>query len=549
MRILQSYYLIVLYCLALMGCGSGNSSSIDVNVSNQSPSTAPTPTLSIADINVDSGGKASLKVSLSKPSSQAVTVAYATKDDSAMEGTDYTAKSGTLTFAAGVTEQTIEVVTLAANSYQPNSRTLTVELSNPANASISDSNAVVTIKPSSLPTPTPTPMPAPILQLAIADISVNEGATASLKVSLSKPSSQAVTVDYTTKDDSAMEGTDYTAKSGTLTFAAGETEQAIEVVTLAANSNQPESKTLTVELSNSANASISDSNAVVTIVPAAAPEAAGLTLSFGKVKTFSFNWQDSPKATYYQLLEDPDGQSGYTQVGEDIEPNIQTVDHIVPLYARVNARYLLKSCNASGCKESDPVHISPRLSDITASIGYFKASNTSADDRFGWSVSLSADGKTLAVVAIWEDSNATGINGEQTNNNASNAGAVYIFTRNATGWSQQAYIKASNTGADDWFGNSVSLSADGNTLAVSADREDSAATGINGGDSAESNNDMDRAGAVYLFTRTATGWSQQAYIKASNTGAYDYFGNSVSLSADGNTLAVAAYKSGAVYVY
>ena len=198
---------------------------------------------------------------------------------------------------------------------------------------------------------------------------------------------------------------------------------------------------------------------------------------------------------------------------------------------------------------SGSVYIFTRTASVWSQQAYIKASNTDTYDEFGYSVSLSADGNTLAVSAPKEDSYATGINGEQTNNSANISGAVYVFTRTATGWSQQAYIKASNTGADDWFGYSVSLSADGNTLAVSADREDSAATGINGGDSAESNNDMDRAGAVYLFTRTATGWSQQAYIKASNTGAYDYFGNSVSLSADGNTLAVAAYKSGAVYVY
>ena len=405
--------------------------------------------------------------------------------------------------------------------------------------------------------------------LSIADINVDSGGVASLKVTLSKASSQAVTVAYATKDDSAVAGRDYTAKSGTLTFAAGVTEQIIEVVTLAAKSNQPISKTLTVELSNPANASISDSNAVVTI-RLAAPEAADLTLSFGKVKTFSFSWQDTPKATYYQLFENPDGQSGYTQVGDNIGPNIQAVDHIVPLYARVNASYLLKSCNARGCKESGPVHISPRLSDITASIGYFKASNTGTNDYFGESVSLSADGNTLAVGAYEEDSNATGINGDDSaeDNIIIDTGAVYVFTRTATGWSQQAYIKASNTNFLDEFGESVSLSADGNTLAVGAKGEDSSATGIDGGETAEGNNELEKAGAVYMFTRTASGWSQQAYIKASNTDTDDGFGYLVSLSADGNTLAVGAPRedsdaqgingdqtknsaswSGAVYIY
>jgi hypothetical protein len=274
-----------------------------------------------------------------------------------------------------------------------------------------------------------------------------------------------------------------------------------------------------------------------------------LALSFSKIKTFSFCWQDSPKATYYQLLEDPDGQSGYTQVGEDIKPNIQAVDHIVPLYARVNARYLLKSCNASGCSESASVHISERLSDMTASIGYFKVSNsgaTSAYEYFGHSVSLSADGDTLAVGAIGEGSSAKGINGggdTELNNGAQGAGAVYVFTRTTTGWSQQAYIKASNTGAGDAFGHSVSLSADGDTLAVGAIGEASSAKGINV-ENAQSNNEAPDSGAVYVFERTGADWSQEAYIKASNTGKGDSFGVSLSISADGDTLAVGAYGEG-----
>jgi hypothetical protein len=226
-----------------------------------------------------------------------------------------------------------------------------------------------------------------------------------------------------------------------------------------------------------------------------------LALSFGKIKTFSFCWQDKPDATYYQLLEDPDGQSGFTQVGEDIKPNIQAVDHIVPLYARVNARYLLKSCNASGCLESASVHISERLSDMTASIGYFKASNpaASAHEYFGHSVSLSADGDTLAVGAIGEGSSAKGINGggdAELNNGALGAGAVYVFTLTASGWSQQAYIKASNAGEQDYFGRSVRLDADGNTLAVGATGEYGRAKGINGD---QTNNTVLSTGAVYVY--------------------------------------------------
>ena len=163
---------------------------------------------------------------------------------------------------------------------------------------------------------------------------------------------------------------------------------------------------------------------------------------------------------------------------------------------------------------------------------YLKASNTGAADLFGYRVSLSGD--TLAVGAVGEDSNATGVNGDQSNNFAVSSGAVYVFARDVNNqWSQQAYLKASNTEPDDNFGYSFALSGD--TLAVGARLEDSAATGVN---SVELNNLAGDSGAVYVFTRDLSTWSQQAYIKASNTDFGDRFGNYVALS--GDTLAVGA---------
>jgi len=162
---------------------------------------------------------------------------------------------------------------------------------------------------------------------------------------------------------------------------------------------------------------------------------------------------------------------------------------------------------------------------------YGKASNTGAGDGFGFSVALSGD--TLAVGAWGEDSAATGGNGNQADNSVSIAGAVYVFVRSGTTWTQQAYVKASNTGAGDQFGNSVALSGD--TLAVGAYGEASAATGVNG---TQADNSASYAGAVYVFVRSGTTWTQQAYVKAPNTGAGDQFGCSVALS--GDTLAVGA---------
>jgi cysteine-rich repeat protein len=176
---------------------------------------------------------------------------------------------------------------------------------------------------------------------------------------------------------------------------------------------------------------------------------------------------------------------------------------------------------------------------------YLKASNTTANDQFGISVALTADGSTLAAGAINESSGAVGANGDQTDRSTPSAGAVYLFARSEATWRQQVYLKASNTGIGDGFGASVALSADGTTLAVGASTEDSAATGINGN---QASNSAIASGAVYVFTHPGDTWQQQAYVKASNTSTSDLFGSSVALSGDGSTLAVSAYAedSGAI---
>jgi hypothetical protein len=197
---------------------------------------------------------------------------------------------------------------------------------------------------------------------------------------------------------------------------------------------------------------------------------------------------------------------------------------------------------------SGAAYVFVRRGDAWVQQAYVKASNAGQSDLFGMTVAVSADGNTMAVSAPWERSAATGINGDQSDDSLPQAGAVYVFTRSGDSWSQQAYVKASNTGrradnsellADgDQFGFSVALSGDGNTMAVGATTEDSPATGINGD---QGNDSAQSAGAVYLFARTGNTWSQQAYIKGSNTEAGDLFGYDVSLNFDGNLLAAAGY--------
>jgi hypothetical protein len=190
---------------------------------------------------------------------------------------------------------------------------------------------------------------------------------------------------------------------------------------------------------------------------------------------------------------------------------------------------------------------------------YLKASNTRAGANFGVPVALSGD--TLAVGSASESSAATGIDGNQADTSADLSGAAYVFTRTGGAWSQQAYVKASNTRTTAYFATSVALSGD--TLAVGSPYEASGAVGI-GGNQADTS--AFNAGAAYVFTRAAGVWSQQAYVKASNTRTTAYFGSSIALFGDalavgsdgesssaaglnGNQGDSSLVRAGAVYVF
>ena len=103
-----------------------------------------------------------------------------------------------------------------------------------------------------------------------------------------------------------------------------------------------------------------------------------------------------------------------------------------------------------------------------------KASNSGGS--FGTSVAV--DGNTVVIGAWQEKSNASTVNGDASNTSAQSAGAAYVFTRSSGTWTQQAYLTASNSEANDRFGLSVAVSGD--TIVVGAYAEDSNATGVNG---------------------------------------------------------------------
>jgi len=115
---------------------------------------------------------------------------------------------------------------------------------------------------------------------------------------------------------------------------------------------------------------------------------------------------------------------------------------------------------------------------------------------------VAVSGDTVVASAHQEASNATGVNGNESDNSAPGSGAAYVFVRSGTNWSQQAYLKASNTGTNDNFGGGFNVgqagvSIWGETVVVGANLEDSNARGVN---SNQVNNSASDSGAAYVFT-------------------------------------------------
>ena len=210
------------------------------------------PTLSINDVNIAEGNTgttlAVFTVTLSAASNQTVTVDYATADGTAAAPGDYTATSGTLTFAPGVTSRTVSVAVQGDTRNEAN-ETFFVNLSAPSNATIADGQGRGTILDNDTTLPT----------LSINNVNVTEGSTgttsAVFTVTLSVASGRTVTVNYATASGTATAPGDYTAKSGTLTFNPGITSQTL-AVSVVSDTVKEKTENFFVDLSNPTNATI-----------------------------------------------------------------------------------------------------------------------------------------------------------------------------------------------------------------------------------------------------------------------------------------------------
>ncbi len=253
-----------------------------------------------------------------------------------------------------------------------------------------------------------------------------------------------------------------------------------------------------------------------------------LNITLG-LKQMKFNWFAQPGASYYKILQSTDGWATFSEL-----PNggyLTGMNFNRPLavhkFDQAKTQFKLQAYNNNDSKliESDPVSITGNLA---GAIGYVKSIQTVGTEWFGSSVAISADGNTLAVGAPVENS-ATG--------------AIRVYRRAVGTWQSQSMITAPNGGRGDRFGAELALSADGNTLAVGAYWEDSAARGLSASPALPDDDNAVDAGAVYVYDRAGNAevFSLRAYVKAPNSSAYDYFGSVVALSADGATLAVGAY--------
>jgi hypothetical protein len=185
-----------------------------------------------------------------------VTVTFATANGTA-SAADYAGGSSTVTILAG---QTTAMITIQVNGddLDEANETYFVNLSGPVNATIADGQGLGTILDDD---------PAP--SLSINDVSVLEGdrgtTIAVFTISLGTASGQSVTVNFATANGTASSGTDYTSRSGSVTFAPGETTKTIEI-NIKGDRKKESDETFFINLSSPTNAAVLDGQGLGTIL-------------------------------------------------------------------------------------------------------------------------------------------------------------------------------------------------------------------------------------------------------------------------------------------
>ncbi|HEY9693877.1 MAG TPA: DUF4347 domain-containing protein, partial [Oculatellaceae cyanobacterium] len=334
-----------------------------------------TPAISINDVTItegDSGtSNATFTVSLSVASSVTTTVNYATANNTATAGSDYTALSGTLTFNPGVTNQTITVPIVGDTVYE-NNETFFVNLSG-ANVTIADSQGIGTINNNDSATPA----------ISINDVTITEGdsgtSNATFTVSLSAASGVTTTVNYATANNTATAGSDYTALSGTLTFNPGLTSQTI-TVPIVGDTVYENNETFFVNLSG-ANVTIADSQGIGTINNNDLPPFSGIERvnvesgSTTQANGNTWSWNDvSDNGRYIAFVSDANNLvTGDTNAFGDVF-----------VRDRSTGRTIRASVDIAGSQANSSSYYPPSISSTGQYVAFFShASNLVANDTNG----------------------------------------------------------------------------------------------------------------------------------------------------------------------
>ena len=249
--------------LSAPGNATLGQASAMVSIVDNDPVVA-TPKVFVRDVVVDEkAGTASFVVMLGGPGGETgtntVSVDYATSNGTAVAGSDYVGKSGTLVFAPGESVKTV-VVDITDDALAEGLERFNLALSNASGATIVDGLGVAEIGASDA-----TAVALPVITVADRVVSEGDGYV-DLVVRLSAPGQNVVTVNYATASVSALSGgTDYETASGTLNFAIGETTKVVRVE-LSENTTVENLESFRLNLSGAVNAILGSTSAAVTIV-------------------------------------------------------------------------------------------------------------------------------------------------------------------------------------------------------------------------------------------------------------------------------------------
>ena len=269
---------------------------------------------------------------------------------------------------------------------------------------------------------------------------------------------------------------------------------------------------------------------MATEVPANAPPLAAE--NFGNINAGEYSYENS----YGEEFDDGDQFGAALALSDDGNKLIVSATAEDSNATGMNGDQLNNSKRSAGA-----AYVFERKGETWTQTAYLKPTNPEVDALFGYSLAITGDGQRVAIGGYDEDGSPASTN-EYQDGLVRGTGAVYVFDFDGDTWDQIGYLKASNAERGDSLGVAVAISDDGKTVIGTAQDEDGLTTGINNIPGPDYQDDIrPTTGAVYAFVENNDGsWSQQAYIKASNTGSGDVFGSRLAVSGDGNVLVVGA---------